>query len=62
MQMDTNVFRQKPNLHITRLLKYDPSFVENLLFLAFSSDRVFDCKMSLSDSNGFPSGMGREAA
>jgi hypothetical protein len=59
--MDTNVFWQKPNLHITRLFKYDPSFLENLPFLAFSSDRVFDCKMSPSDSNGFPSGTGREA-
>jgi hypothetical protein len=63
LQMETNFFGGKSCLfYFALLLKYEPSFVENLPFLAFSSDGTFDCKMSASDSDVLSSGTERVAA
>jgi hypothetical protein len=63
LQMETNFFGGKSCLfYFALLLKYEPSLVENLPFLAFSSGGTFDCKMSASDSDVLSSGTGSVAA
>lgn len=63
LRMETNFFGGKSCLfYFALLLKYEPSLVENLPFLAFSSDGTFDCKMSASNSDVLSSGTGRVAA